>query len=73
MFVTWDSAGNLTSESIHQFGTATTNRTSPHYADQSPLFVAMKTKAVLFTSAQLAGHLEADYRPGDREKAAVRR
>ena len=73
MFVTWDRAGNLTSESIHQFGTATTNRTSPHYADQAPLFVAMKTKAVLFTSAQLAGHLEADYRPGDRWKAAVHR
>jgi hypothetical protein len=28
----------------------------------------MKTKAVLFTQAQLAGHVEADYRPGEREK-----
>jgi acyl-homoserine-lactone acylase len=64
MFVTWDKAGKLTSESIHQFGSATLDRNSPHYADQSPLFVAMKTKAVLFTQAQLAGHVEADYRPG---------
>jgi acyl-homoserine-lactone acylase len=70
MFVTWDTAGKLTSESIHQFGSATVDRNSPHYADQAPLFVAMKTKAVLFTQAELAGHLEADYRPGDREKAA---
>jgi penicillin amidase/acyl-homoserine-lactone acylase len=65
MFVTWDKSGKLTSESIHQFGSATLDRNSPHYADQSPLFVAMKTKAVLFTQAQLAGHVEADYRPGE--------
>lgn len=70
MFVTWDKAGKLTSESIHQFGSATLDQNSPHYADQAPLFEAMKTKAVLFTQAQLAGHLEADYRPGDREKVA---
>ena len=70
MFVTWDKAGNLTSESIHQFGSATLDQKSPHYADQVPLFIAMKTKPVLFTQAQLAGHLEADYRPGDRQKVA---
>jgi acyl-homoserine-lactone acylase len=68
MFVTWDKAGKLTSESIHQFGSATLDRNSRHYADQSPLFVAMKTKPVLFNQSQLAGHIEADYRPGHREK-----
>jgi acyl-homoserine-lactone acylase len=66
MFVTWDKAGNLSSESIHQFGSATLDRNSPHYADQAPLFVAMKTKAVLFTQEQLVGHVEANYRPGGR-------
>jgi penicillin amidase/acyl-homoserine-lactone acylase len=66
MFVTWDKAGKLSSESIHQFGSATMDANSPHYADQSPLFVAMKTKPVLFTPAELAGHVEADYRPGGR-------
>ena len=30
----------------------------------------MKTKPVLFTAAQLAGNVEEDYHPGDREKAA---
>lgn len=69
MFVTWDKAGRLASQSIHQFGSATLDPRSPHYADQTPLFVAMKTKPVLFTRSQLAGHVEADYRPGDREKA----
>ncbi|HLW55300.1 MAG TPA: acylase [Candidatus Angelobacter sp.] len=66
MFVTWDKAGKLSSESIHQFGSATLDANSPHYADQSPLFDAMKTKPVWFTEEQLAGHVEADYRPGER-------
>jgi acyl-homoserine-lactone acylase len=68
MFVTWDKAGKLSSESIHQFGSATLDAKSPHYADQTPMFVAMKTKPVLFTQDQLAGHVEADYHPGDRER-----
>ncbi len=67
MFVAWDKTGQLTSQSIHQFGSATIDAASPHYADQVPLFVAMKTKPVLFTQAQLAGHIEADYRPGERK------
>jgi penicillin amidase/acyl-homoserine-lactone acylase len=63
MFVTWDKAGKLTSRSVHQFGSATQDETSPHYADQTPLFVAMKTKPVWFTEAQLKGHIARDYRP----------
>jgi len=66
MFVTWDRNGQLSSDSIHQFGSATLDAASPHYADQTPLFVAMKTKPVLFTEAQLKGHVKEDYRPGKR-------
>src|SRR6185295_1161135 len=66
MFVTWDKGGRLSSESIHQFGSATLDESSPHYADQSPLFVAMRLKPVWFTEAELKGHIEADYRPGHR-------
>ena len=66
MFVTWDKAGRLSSESIHQFGSATLDAASPHYADQTRLFAAMKTKPVLFTEAQLAGHVREDYAPGRR-------
>ena len=65
MFVTWDKEGALSSDSINQFGSATLDSQSPHYADQTPLFVAMKTKPVLFTQSQLAGNTEADYRPGE--------
>jgi acyl-homoserine-lactone acylase len=65
MFVTWDKTGALSSDSVNQFGSATLDSHSPHYADQTPLFVAMKTKPVLFTQSQLAGNVEADYRPGN--------
>jgi acyl-homoserine-lactone acylase len=66
MFVTWDRAGTLSSDSINQFGSATLDSSSPHYADQTALFVAMKTKHVLFTQSELAGNVEADYVPGNR-------
>jgi len=65
MFVTWDRAGALSSTSIHQFGSATLDETSPHFADQTPLFAAMKTKPVRFTEEQLKGHIVRDYRPGE--------
>lgn len=63
MFVEWDEAGRLSSRSIHQFGSATLDESSPHYADQTPLFVDMKTKPVWFTEAQLKGHVDKEYRP----------
>ncbi|MGB8840462.1 MAG: penicillin acylase family protein [Aliidongia sp.] len=66
MFVSWDRSGTLKSDSIHQVGSATLDRNSPHYADRSPLFDAMTTKPVRFTQTQLAGHIEADYKPGER-------
>jgi acyl-homoserine-lactone acylase len=65
MFVTWDRAGAMSSTSIHQFGSATLDETSRHYADQTPLFAAMKTKPVRFTEDQLKGHIVRDYRPGE--------
>ncbi len=66
MWMDWDRSGKLTSKSIHQFGSATLDESSPHYADQAPLFAAHKTKPVWFTEAQLKGHVERDYRPGEK-------
>jgi penicillin amidase/acyl-homoserine-lactone acylase len=66
MFVEWDRTGKLTSESVHPFGSATLDTSSPHYADQSPLFVGMRTKPVRFTREELEGHVEESYRPGSR-------
>jgi penicillin amidase/acyl-homoserine-lactone acylase len=64
MFVTWDRDGRVSSQSIHQFGSATLDANSPHYADQSPLFVKMQMKPVWFREDELKGHIERDYRPG---------
>ncbi len=69
MFVTWDKQGRLNSESVHQFGSATLDAQSPHYADQTPMFVAMQTKPVLFTEAQRHGKMHEDYAPGQRYPA----
>ncbi len=63
MFVEWDRAGKLSSRSIHQFGSATLDKASPHYSDQAALFVAMKTKPVLFNRADRAGQIKRGYRP----------
>lgn len=68
MFMDWDAAGRLTSRSIHQFGAATLDPRSPHYADQSPLFARHETKPVLFTEEQLAGHVSRDYRVGAAQR-----
>lgn len=65
MFVTWDRSGKLSSQSVHQFGSATLDEEAKHYADQTPLFVAMKTKPVRFTAAQLKGHISSSYAPMD--------
>lgn len=66
MFVEWDRAGRLKSESVHQFGTATLDESSPHYADQAPLFAAMQAKPVRFEEDDLTDHIVESYRPGGR-------
>ena len=69
MFVSWDKAGRLHSESVHQFGSATERPASPHYVDQAPWFASQRTKPVRFTQAQLAGHVVEDYRPGEARRS----
>lgn len=61
----WDAAGEVRSFSIHQYGSATLDPDSPHYADQSPLFVNRRLKPVWFDEADIRAHLEREYRPGE--------
>ncbi len=65
IFVEWDARGRLRSESIHQFGSATLDERSPHFADQTPLFVAERTKKLHLEEAALRRHLSREYRPGE--------
>ena len=63
MLVEWDSTGAVASESIVQFGAATSREASPHYNDQAKLFVAEKLRPNWLTAATLAPHTESDRRP----------
>jgi penicillin amidase/acyl-homoserine-lactone acylase len=64
LFVEWQD-GAVRSRSIHQFGSATLDESSPHYADQAPLFARHETKPVWMEEAEIRAHLEREYRPGE--------
>lgn len=66
MTVTWDKAGAVKAESIHQFGSATTHPTARHYADQAPLFARGAMKPAWFTAAELGPNIVCTYRPGKK-------
>ncbi|GMG88619.1 acylase [Biformimicrobium ophioploci] len=63
MFVEWDAAGQVSSRAVHNFGSATLDKTSPHYADQVPLFVEEKVRPVPFQRAVLESQVSRRYRP----------
>jgi penicillin amidase/acyl-homoserine-lactone acylase len=65
LLVTWDASGVVSSDSIHQFGSATLDENSPHYADQSVLFVNRRLKPVWMDEAEIRANLEIEYRPGE--------
>lgn len=65
MLITWDQNGEVHSRSIHQYGSATLDEDSPHYADQAPLFVSRQLKPVWLDEAEIRAHLEREYRPGE--------
>lgn len=64
----WDNEGNVHSESIHQYGSATMDETSPHYADQAELFVRREMKPVWLTEEAIRANLELEYRPGEEPR-----
>jgi acyl-homoserine-lactone acylase len=64
MFVSWDKNGIVSSEASHQYGSATLDKTSPHYNDQMEMFVDQKERTVLFELEQLEGNVERRYSPG---------
>ncbi len=62
----WDPSGRLTSKSLHQFGSATLDSASAHFADQAPLFARHRLKPVWLDKDSIRAHLEEEYRPGRR-------
>jgi acyl-homoserine-lactone acylase len=63
--VEWDAAGALTVEGVHQFGSATLDETSPHYADQAEDYALEILHDPWFSEAALQQNLLRAYRPGD--------
>ena len=64
MYADWDKAGKLTLKSIHQYGAATMDENSPHFADQVPLFARGEYKPMPMTLEEVLSSATRDYRPG---------
>ena len=62
--VEWDQTGQQSASVIHQFGNATLDQTSPHYADQAELFAAEEWRTALFDRADIEAAATQRYRPG---------
>lgn len=65
MVADWAPDGTLRAESILQYGTATVDETSPHYADQVEMFSKGEFKTLPMTLEQVLAVAKEDYRPGD--------
>lgn len=61
----WDPDGKLTAETIHNYGAATVDENSPHYADQAPLFAKEEFRPELLTEADIRANLSRAYRPSE--------
>lgn len=64
MVAEWAQDGTRALRTIHQFGAATLDETSPHYADQAPLYAAEEWKTPAMTLEDLLAEATRDYRPG---------
>ena len=63
--LSWDADGEQKIRGIHQYGAATLDKTSPHYADQAQDYVDEVLHDPLFNAAIRADKIERRYRPGE--------
>ena len=59
--VEWSPEGNVKSESIHQYGSSTNDRSSPFYNNQSKLFSDKNMKPVYFYIDDIKNNLHSKY------------
>ncbi|MFQ5562924.1 MAG: penicillin acylase family protein [Parvularculaceae bacterium] len=64
LYADWDDNGAVEIRTIHQFGAATLDEASPHYADQAQLFAAEEWKSPPMELDALLAEATVDYRPG---------
>ncbi len=67
VLVEWDADGQLRARSRHQFGSATIDKTSPHYDDQAGPFAKKTLRDFPFTAEALAQKTERTYHVGGIE------
>lgn len=65
MFVEWDEKGEIQVDTVHQYGSATLDASSPHYADQVQMFLDEKTKRIPWDLNVVREGATRVYRPGD--------
>ena len=63
--VRWAADGTVTSTSLHQYGSATLDETSPHYADRAEPFANRQLQPIWLDEADIRANLEREYKPGD--------
>lgn len=64
MFVDWASDGSVTSHTIHNFGSATLDPSSPHFDDQAPLFSDQRERRLPLRFSELEAEKTSDIQLG---------
>ncbi len=64
--ITWDQDGQQQVLGVHQFGSATLDPQSPHYADQVQAYVDEQLHPAPFTESEVEAALLRSYRPGEQ-------
>ena len=62
--VEWNAEGEQAARVIHNYGSATLDAASPHFADQAPVFAGEKWRAALTDWDAIEADAERRYRPG---------
>ena len=62
--VEWSPDGKVFAKSLHQYGSATNNKNSPHYNDQADIFAKQEMKPVLMNLEDIKKNLKKSYKPG---------
>ena len=65
MLVEWGKDGQVSSQSIHQYGSNTQHESSTHYSDQARLFVNRNLKPVWLTLQAIKENVERVYSPSE--------
>ena len=66
MVAEWNESGEVTVQSVHQYGAATLDENSPHYSDQAELFAKGTYKPMPLDREGVLAIAKESYRPGER-------